>query len=88
MKHIVPILSLFIAPGLSSAAEAVSLHTADRVSTKPELVITKLGFGSCARQERAQPIWDAIHAADCDAFILCGDNIYADTSDPTVFREK
>lgn len=60
----------------------------DRVAARPELTITTLGFGSCARQERPQPIWDAIDAARCDAFVLLGDNIYADTSDPAVFREK
>lgn len=61
---------------------------ADRVSARPELTITTLGFGSCARQERPQPIWDTINAVRCDAFVLMGDNIYADTSDPAVFREK
>jgi alkaline phosphatase D len=60
----------------------------ERNSTRPELIISTLGFGSCARQERPQPIWDAINAAGCDAFVLCGDNIYADTADPAVFREK
>jgi alkaline phosphatase D len=62
--------------------------SSDRASARPGLVITTLGFGSCARQERAQPIWDAIHDARCDAFVLCGDNIYADTADPAVFRAK
>jgi alkaline phosphatase D len=71
-------------------AETISqpASAADRVSTRSELTITTLGFGSCARQERPQPIWDAINAARCDAFVLLGDNIYADTSDPVVFREK
>ena len=72
------------------AAETISLPAAasDRVSARPELTVTTLGFGSCARQERPQPIWDAINAARCDAFVLLGDNIYADTSDPAVFRNK
>lgn len=72
------------------AAETTPIQTAaaGRASTRPELVITTLGFGSCARQERPQPIWDAINAARCDAFVLCGDNIYADTAEPAVFREK
>jgi alkaline phosphatase D len=72
------------------AADTTPLHAAgsDRVSVRPELVITTLGFGSCARQDRPQPIWDSINAARCDAFVLLGDNIYADTSDPAVFREK
>lgn len=72
------------------AAEPTSLGltSPDRVSARPDLVITRLGFGSCAKQERAQPIWDSIHAAHCDAFVLCGDNIYGDSSDPVVLREK
>ncbi len=83
-------ISSLAKPDLASTAETISLPAAasDRVSARPELVITTLGFGSCARQERPQPIWDAINAAHCDAFVLCGDNIYADTSDPAVFREK
>ncbi len=74
----------------AQGAETASLPAAapDRVSIRPELTITTLGFGSCARQDRPQPIWDAINAARCDAFVLLGDNIYADTSDPAVFREK
>ncbi len=60
----------------------------DRVSARPELTIATLGFGSCAREERPQPIWETINAARCDAFVLLGDNIYADTSDPAVFRRK
>ena len=76
--------------GNLSAAETATLHAAasDRVSARPELVISTIGFGSCAKQERPQPIWDTINAARCDAFVLLGDNIYADTSDPAVFRKK
>ena len=62
--------------------------TTDRVSSRPDLVITNLGFGSCVHQDRPVPIWDAINAAHCNAFVLLGDNIYADTSDPAVFRRK
>ncbi len=73
-----------------STAETTSLLAAasDRVSARPELTITTIGFGSCARQERPQPIWDTINAAHCDAFVLCGDNIYGDSPDPVVLREK
>ena len=60
----------------------------DRMFARPELLITTLGFGSCARQNRPQPIWDTINAAHCDAFVLCGDNIYGDSTDPDVLREK
>ena len=76
--------------GEVQSAEAALLPPAasDRVSARPEITVTTLGFGSCARQDRPQPIWDSIHAARCDAFVLLGDNIYADTADPAVFREK
>ncbi len=76
--------------GADSTAETNPLHAAapDRVSARSELVITTLGFGSCARQERPQPIWNTINAARCDAFVLCGDNIYGDSSDPAVLRNK
>jgi alkaline phosphatase D len=67
---------------------AIPAGASDRVSARPEIAITKLGFGSCARQERPQPIWDAINAARCDAFVLCGDNIYGDSPDPEVLRGK
>jgi alkaline phosphatase D len=76
--------------GILRAAEASELAAipSDRVSAQPGLTITTLGFGSCARQERPQPIWGAINAARCDAFVLCGDNIYGDSPDPEVLRGK
>ena len=81
-------LALFC--GQLPAAETSPLHAAapDRVSARPELVITTIGFGSCVHEDRPAPILDTIHAARCDAFVLLGDNIYADTSDPAVFRRK
>ena len=97
MKYIVQIsvaiLTLHlmaVARGADSAAETVPLQAvaADRVSARPELVITTLGFGSCAHEDRPVPIWDTINAAHCDAFVLCGDNIYADSADPAVLRKK
>jgi alkaline phosphatase D len=72
-------------PDPTASAETVA---AARVSARPELVITTLGFGSCEHEDRPVPIWDTINAARCDAFVLLGDNIYADTSDPVVFRKK
>lgn len=86
-----PAMRSFLAAALLLAPSAVpagGAPAADRVSARPDLVVTTLGFGSCARQERPQPIWDAIRAAACDAFVLCGDNIYGDSPDPAVLREK
>lgn len=52
------------------------------------LDLKRIAFGSCAKQDKAQPIWDAILEAKPDLFIFLGDNIYADTRDPEVMRAK
>jgi alkaline phosphatase D len=89
LRLLIVALTLCLLEEVQSAETASLPATAsDRVSARPELTIATLGFGSCAKQDRPQPIWDAINAARCDAFVLLGDNIYADTSDPAVFRKK
>jgi len=50
--------------------------------------LTRIAFGSCADQSKDQPIWDAVLAARPDLFIFLGDNIYADTRDMAVVRQK
>ncbi len=50
--------------------------------------VSRVAFGSCANQEEPQPVWGAIAAAKPDLFLLLGDNVYADTEDPAVFRAK
>ena len=53
-----------------------------------ETTLSRIAFGSCARQDQPQPIWDAVVAARPQLFILLGDNIYADTDDMNVLRAK
>ena len=48
----------------------------------------RIAFGSCAHQDKPQPIWDAIVAADPDVFLFIGDNIYGDSEDMTVLKQK
>ena len=50
--------------------------------------LTKIVFGSCAHQDRKQPIWEPIVAEKPDVFLFTGDNIYGDTEDMAVMREK
>jgi alkaline phosphatase D len=50
--------------------------------------LSRIAFGSCARQDRPQPIWDTIVKAKPDLFLFIGDNIYADTTDIEVMRTK
>ncbi len=51
-------------------------------------VVSRIGFGSCASQERPQPIWDAVLAQSPELFIMLGANIYADTDNPTIIKQK
>ena len=45
-------------------------------------------FGSCNDQNKPQPLWTEIEQLDSDLWIWLGDNIYADTGDPKVFRAE
>lgn len=51
-------------------------------------MISKIAFGSCADQNRDQPIWSTIGDSAPDLFVFLGDNIYGDTEDMTVMAKK
>src|SRR5436190_18218787 len=48
--------------------------------------LRRIAFGSCAHQDRPQPIWDAVVAARPDLFLFIGDTVYADTTDMDAMR--
>lgn len=50
--------------------------------------ISRIAFGSCSKESRPQPIWDAVLARQPELFVFLGDNIYADTRDMQVMRRK
>jgi alkaline phosphatase D len=50
--------------------------------------LTRIAFGSCADQNKPQPIWATILRSKPDLFLFLGDNIYADTEDMEVMRAK
>jgi len=50
--------------------------------------IQRIAFGSCSHQDKPQPIWSEVLAADPDLFIFLGDNIYGDSDDPQVLSAK
>ncbi len=85
--------------GMAGAAGALALLHSDPASgatrlgspaRRPALdrLPARIAFGSCADQDKPQPIWDAVLATDPELFIFLGDNIYADTRDPAVLRAK
>lgn len=51
-------------------------------------VLNRIAFGSCARQDKLQPIWDAIVATKPDLYLALGDNIYGDTEDMALMKKK
>ncbi|MEM6674712.1 MAG: alkaline phosphatase D family protein [Planctomycetota bacterium] len=50
--------------------------------------VTLVAFGSCAREDRTQEIWDSIVATRPDAFLFIGDNVYVDIPDVPDRREQ
>ena len=53
-----------------------------------EKPLSRIAFGSCANQDRPQPIWEAVVATKPELFLFIGDNIYADTDDMDVLRRS
>ncbi|MFT5525525.1 MAG: alkaline phosphatase D [Pirellulaceae bacterium] len=53
-----------------------------------EQPLTKIAVGSCIRQDKPQPIWTAVNNYHPEVFVLTGDNIYGDSEDMKVLREK
>jgi len=78
--------------GLSAAALAVAPAAKAAILDAPhpalDKPLTRIAFGSCAKEDKEQPIWEAIFAAKPDLFVFLGDNIYADTRDPKVMAAK
>lgn len=49
----------------------------------------RIGFGSCCRWQeyQTQPIWNSLSQWQPDLFYWLGDNIYADTLEPSIFAD-
>lgn len=50
--------------------------------------LSRISFGSCAKQDKPQPIWDALVDGKPELFIFLGDNIYGDSPDMNVLQAK
>jgi alkaline phosphatase D len=77
-----------IAAGAGALALASGASAAPPAAAMSKGTLSRIAFGSCAKQDKEQPIWEAVLAAKPDLFIFLGDNIYADTRDPEVMRAK
>ncbi|GHF25047.1 hypothetical protein GCM10017044_19780 [Kordiimonas sediminis] len=92
-------LKLLGVTGLASAAasglasDAASPAVAGDSSAKLQAsasgnTVSRILFGSCAHQDKEQPIWGPINALEPDLFIMLGDNIYGDTRDMKLLSSK
>ena len=70
------------------AAAGAALASAPALAMQTDRPLTRIAFGSCARQDKDQPIWDRVNAWSPELFIFLGDNIYGDTEDMAVLRAK
>ena len=68
-----------LARSLSALAAGALLPSPGRAQPAP---LTRIAFGSCADQDKPQPIWDAILAYRPELFIFAGDNVYGDFRTP------
>ncbi len=50
--------------------------------------LSRIAFGSCAAEDQPQPIWKAVVQSNPDIFLFIGDNIYGDTEDMQVMKNK
>ena len=56
---------------------AAPVPMTDAIAPDPLQMLRRIGVGSCADQNKPQPIWDAITADQPDVFVFAGDNVYA-----------
>ena len=81
-------LKLMGAAGAVAAFGAPAFATPKNTAPAQNKRLSRILFGSCAHQDKDQPIWAPINALDPDLFIFLGDNIYGDTRDMAVMAEK
>jgi len=75
MKPLLTVLLILTALTLLVSAPA---FTQDDWQPLPDGEITRIAFGSCAKQWEPQPIWNTVAAAKPDLFLFIGDAIYGD----------
>jgi len=77
---------------IGAAGAAVSMNTSTFAAVNKQKGnterLSRILFGSCANQDKPQPIWNPINTLNPDLFIFLGDNIYADTRDMNVMAAK
>ena len=66
----------------------LSASSLSAVSQNSQPLISKIAFGSCAHESQPQPVLDLVVKHKPDIFVYLGDNIYGDTNDMKVLKNK
>ena len=64
--------------GLSAFIPKLTFAAVSSWQPFPSGAVSRIAFGSCAKQWEPQPIWNAVAATGPDLFLFLGDNIYGD----------
>jgi len=72
----------------TSAVSCQQKQLVSQESETEEAPLQVISFGSCNRQDEAQPLWDPIISHDSDLWIWLGDNIYGDTDSMALMQAK
>jgi alkaline phosphatase D len=79
MKIIIPLFLIIISAVMVMSFPVEASSSQNYWQPLPTGPISRIAFGSCAKQWQHQPIWDAVIAAQPDLILFLGDAIYADT---------
>ena len=82
MERLIAVLAAVLGLGPCGTASA---EDPDRWRSEP---LERIAFGSCAKQDQPQPIWDSIVETRPQIFLFLGDNIYGDTQDMALLEQK
>jgi hypothetical protein len=86
MKIIIPLYLTIITLALLVTTYPVEASSSQNYwPPLPTGPISRIAFGSCAKQWQHQPIWDTVIAAQPDLFLFIGDAVYADTDGKTAW---
>jgi alkaline phosphatase D len=55
---------------------------------EPPHPLTRIAFGSCANQEKDQPVWSSVMAYQPELFVFAGDNVYGDVEDKKMVKDE
>ncbi|WP_166830728.1 alkaline phosphatase D family protein [Thalassoroseus pseudoceratinae] len=79
------IVRVLFLPALLVLLNLISVSEVVRADDAP---LSRIAFGSCAKQENPQPIWNGIQVSNPQLFLFIGDNIYGDTRDMAALKAK